>query len=63
MNLIYLESRTGTLCLVHDRIIGVTENRTPTDYPTRILIDSAPWNFDVRNSMDDVQAKLMAAES
>lgn len=61
--LIYLTDIDGrTLALDRARITGLRENRWDSSTPTRVLVDFAPGHFDVRNSFDESQQRLMAAD-
>jgi len=62
VNLVYFQMRDGnTLTLDKSRITGLSQNRTPTDTPTRVLVDFAPGYFDVRNGFDESQRRLTHA--
>lgn len=63
MPFVYFQGQYGVLLLDRARIIGAQENRTPTEYPTRILIDCPPLEINVRNGFDDVQSRLMYASA
>ena len=63
MPLVYWCDRDGrNLIIDRARITGLQENRTPTETPTRVLVDFQPGHFDVRHSFDDAQRRLMAAD-
>jgi hypothetical protein len=61
MSLVYFEHDHGVLVLDRERIIGATQNRVPTEFPTKVLVDCEPGWFNVRNGFDDVQHRLVAA--
>ncbi len=60
MTLTYFEGEHGSIALDRKRIIGASQCRLPTDYPTAIRLDCYPYEIKVRNNFDDVQARLMA---
>lgn len=63
MPLIYFTDFDGrTLALDRARITGLAQNRWESSTPTRVLVDYPPGRFDVRNSFDDAQARLIAAD-
>ena len=59
--MVYFEGEYGTLCIDRHRIVGAVQQRTPTDYPTRVLVDFEPGFVRVKNGFDDVQKRLIAA--
>jgi hypothetical protein len=61
--IIYFEGEHGVLALYGHRITGAEERRSAIHFRTRVLVDYAPGYFEVRNSFDDVQKRLMAAEA
>lgn len=62
MKLVYFECFYGTLALDPGRIIGFRRNQDSLDFPTAILTDVPDEYMLVRNSFDDVTAKLMAVQ-
>lgn len=59
MTLVYFEGEHGPIVLDRSRIMGAERKRTPTNYPTAVLVDAPPYRVDVRNGFDDVQRRLM----
>ena len=53
--LLEFEARNGRVALDVDRIVGVQQNRLPSDYPARVLLDCEPYHVDVREGFRDVQ--------
>ena len=62
MRLVYFENDRGdAISFVAQRIVGIQQNRLPTDTPTTvILLDGQA--FRVRNGFDECQQKIMAEE-
>ena len=61
MTLVYFENERGdAISFVAQQIVGIQQNRLPTDTPTTVMLANGQA-FRVRNSFDDCQQKLMAA--
>ena len=61
MRLVYFENDRGdAISLVAHQIVGIQQNRLPTDTPTTVMLLDGQA-FRVRNGFDECQQKLMAA--
>jgi len=62
MSMVYFETEHGTTCIDHTRIVGFRQKRVPTNYPAVVMLDCHPYEVNVRNSYDDCQSRLIAAQ-
>ena len=61
MRLVYFENERGdAISFVAQQIVGIQQNRPPTDTPTTVLLANGQA-YRVKNGFDDCQQKLMAA--
>ena len=61
MTIVYFENERGdSISFVAHQIVGIQQNRTPTDTPTTVMLANGQA-FRVRNGFDDCQQKLIAA--
>lgn len=60
MKLVYFEDEHGkTIALNPDQIIGIQQNRTPTNTPTTVLLVNGQF-IRVRDSLDECERKLLS---
>ena len=61
MTLVYFENERGdAISFVASQIVGIQQNRTPTDTPTTVMLMNGQA-FRVRNGFDQCEKKLMTA--